>query len=94
MLSNSYTFFLSSGFTIEIGTATTVLLASKLGLPISTTHCKVGSVVFVGCCRTRSTKDVDFKLFRSIILAWLVTLPFTALLSAISISVLYAVTVP
>lgn len=84
----------TSGFTIEIGSATTVLLASKLGLPISTTHCKVGSVVFVGCCRSRSTKEVDFKLFRNIILAWLVTLPFTALLSAFSILILYAVTIP
>ncbi|KAF8785947.1 Sodium-dependent phosphate transporter 1-A like protein [Argiope bruennichi] len=84
----------TSGFTIEIGSATTVLMASKIGLPISTTHCKVGSVVFVGIARTKSTKDVDLKLFRSIILAWLVTLPFTAVFSALMLFILYAITVP
>ncbi|XP_035218329.1 sodium-dependent phosphate transporter 1-A-like isoform X2 [Stegodyphus dumicola] len=83
-----------SGFTIEIGSATTVLMASKIGLPISTTHCKVGSVVFVGFVRARSTKEVDLKLFRNIVLAWLVTLPFTALLSAFVILILYTTTVP
>ncbi|XP_076325856.1 sodium-dependent phosphate transporter 1-B-like isoform X2 [Tachypleus tridentatus] len=77
----------SSGFTIEIGAATTVLLASKTGFPISTTHCKVGSVVCVGWARMR--KGVDWKLFRTIILAWVLTLPVTAGLSAMCMAIFY-----
>jgi len=70
----------SSGFCIEIGSALTVLIASNIGLPISTTHCKVGSIVFVGWFRSR--EGVDWKLFRNIVIAWFVTLPIAGLLSA------------
>lgn len=38
----------SSGVCIELGAATTALIASKIGIPVSTTHCLVGSVVLVG----------------------------------------------
>ena len=69
-----------SGFCIEIGSAFTVLVASNVGIPISTTHCKVGSVVCVG--RFRSRENVDWRVFRNIILAWLVTLPVTGGISA------------
>ncbi|XP_071943785.1 sodium-dependent phosphate transporter 2-like [Antedon mediterranea] len=70
----------SSGFTIELGSATTVLTASNLGLPVSTTHCKVGAIVAVGWFRNRTA--VDWKLFKTIFLAWIVTLPATIGLSA------------
>lgn len=87
----------STGFTIEIGAAMTVLLASKIGLPISTTHCKVGSVVFVGYSNAKldpltgaKEQAVDWKLFRSIVYAWLVTVPVAAVLSALFMYVLSA----
>lgn len=76
-----------SGFTIESSSAATVLLASKLGVPISSTHCIVGSVVFVGWLNAKDDKNkerkVDWSLFRSIIYAWLITLPAAASVSAL-----------
>ena len=68
-------YFLSSGFSIEIGSALTVLIASNLGIPISTTHCKVGSVVMVG--RARSSEVVNWNLFRNIVWSWIITMPCT-----------------
>ena len=79
----------SSGFTIEIGAAFTVLVASKIGMPISTTHCKVGSVVFVGWAAT-SRGGVDWALFRNIIFAWAVTVPIAGGLSAAIMAIFQA----
>lgn len=79
----------SSGFTIEIGAAFTVLVASKIGVPISTTHCKVGSVVFVGWAQT-SRGGVDWALFRNIIFAWAVTVPIAGGLSAAIMAIFQA----
>ncbi|CAB1319220.1 unnamed protein product [Coregonus sp. 'balchen'] len=70
----------SSGFTIELASALTVVLASNIGIPVSTTHCKVGSVVAVGWIRSK--KAVDWRLFRNIFLAWFVTVPVAGLFSA------------
>nr|XP_040228126.2 sodium-dependent phosphate transporter 1-A [Anopheles coluzzii]XP_040228127.2 sodium-dependent phosphate transporter 1-A [Anopheles coluzzii] len=100
----------STGFTIEIGAALTVLIASKIGLPISTTHCKVGSVVFVGQANSRPAtvdsgkhahhavtaqqKAVDWGLFRNIVYAWVVTVPVAALLSAGFMVALRAIVLP
>ncbi|XP_067879233.1 sodium-dependent phosphate transporter 1-like [Heterodontus francisci] len=70
----------SSGFSIELASALTVVIASNAGLPVSTTHCKVGSVVAVGWMRAR--KAVDWRLFRNIFMAWFVTVPISGLISA------------
>ncbi|XP_015827664.3 sodium-dependent phosphate transporter 1-A [Nothobranchius furzeri] len=70
----------SSGFSIELASAVTVVVASNVGLPVSTTHCKVGSVVAVGWLRSR--KSVDWHLFRNIFIAWFVTVPISGLISA------------
>ncbi|NXR59459.1 S20A1 protein, partial [Rhadina sibilatrix] len=70
----------SSGFSIELASALTVVIASNVGLPISTTHCKVGSVVSVGWLRSR--KAVDWRLFRNIFMAWFVTVPISGVISA------------
>ncbi|OON19782.1 phosphate transporter family protein, partial [Opisthorchis viverrini] len=70
-----------SGVCIELGSAMTVLFASKLGLPISTTHCQVGSVVAVG--RFRSRDNVDWRIFRNVIIAWVVTVPAACGISAL-----------
>ncbi|PAV76472.1 hypothetical protein WR25_11618 isoform A [Diploscapter pachys] len=70
----------ASGFTIEFGAAMTALLASKAGLPISTTHCLVGSVVIVGIVKSRD--GVKWGIFRNIVISWVVTLPVSGLISA------------
>ncbi|XP_005988250.1 sodium-dependent phosphate transporter 1-B [Latimeria chalumnae] len=70
----------SSGFSIELASAVTVVFASNNGLPVSTTHCKVGSVVSVGWLRSK--KAVDWRLFRNIFMAWFVTVPISGLISA------------
>lgn len=69
----------SRGFAAEFGTALIVLLASRLGCPISTTHTLVGAVLGVGFAG--GIGSLNLKVLRDIILAWLVTIPGGALLS-------------
>ncbi len=69
----------SGGFCAELATAATILVASRLGLPVSTSHALVGGVVGIGLIQ--SLKSIQFKTLRSIGLTWLVTIPIAAGLS-------------
>jgi len=64
------------GFSVDFGAATTVLVASKLGLPISTSHTVVGAVIGVGLAR--GLEAVDLSVIKKIIYSWLLTLPVAA----------------
>jgi len=67
------------GFAIDFSAATVVLVASKLGMPISTTHTVVGAVIGVGLAR--GLDAVDLSIIKKIVYSWLLTLPATAILS-------------
>ena len=67
------------GFCAEFGAATTILIASKFGLPISTTHCLVGAVFGVGLAR--GMQALNLNMLREIILSWVITIPASAISS-------------
>jgi PiT family inorganic phosphate transporter len=64
------------GFSAEFGAATTVLVASRLGLPISTTHTLVGAVIGVGLARGLAA--LNLRVIRNIAYSWVVTIPASA----------------
>jgi len=66
----------SRGFAAELGTATTIVLASSLGIPVSTTHTLVGAVLGVGLAR--GIGAIDLRVVGSIIVSWVATLPIAA----------------
>lgn len=64
------------GFSVDFGAATTVLVCSKMGLPISTSHTVVGAVIGVGLAR--GLEAVDLSVIKKIVVSWVVTLPAAA----------------
>lgn len=68
------------GFAAEFGAAITIVLASKLALPISTTHTLVGAVLGVGLAR--GLNSLNLRTIRDIVISWVITIPAAALLTA------------
>ena len=69
----------SKGFSAQLAAALTVVIASQLDMPVSTTHTLVGAVIGIGLVEGVST--INFNSVRTIVLSWVVTLPAGALLS-------------
>lgn len=74
------------GFCVDFAAATTVLVASKLGLPVSTTHAAVGGVMGVGIAR--GIEAVNFSIIFKIIVYWVLTVPVAAITSIIIFKIL------
>ena len=71
----------SKGFSAQLAAALTVVIASQLDMPVSTTHTLVGAVIGIGLVEGAST--INFNSVRTIVLSWVVTLPAGALLSIV-----------
>ncbi|MDP8205963.1 MAG: inorganic phosphate transporter [Candidatus Electryonea clarkiae] len=71
----------SRGFTAAFSAASVVVICSRLGLPVSTTHTLVGAVLGVGIAQ--GIDSIDLRVVRSIVNSWLLTLPVAAALSII-----------
>lgn len=67
------------GFSAEFGAATTIVIATKLGLPISTTHTLVGAVLGVGLAR--GIGAVNIGTIKDVVISWLITIPAGAALA-------------
>ena len=71
----------SRGFCATLAAASVVVIASRTGLPVSTTHIAVGAVIGVGLAR--GVGAIDLRVIGAIVVSWLVTLPIGGVLAAL-----------
>ena len=79
----------SRGFAAELAAATTIVIASGTGIPISTTHTLVGAVLGVGLAR--GIAAIDLRVVGRIFMSWIVTIPAGAFLAIIFFFILRSV---
>jgi sodium-dependent phosphate transporter len=75
------------GFSMELGAAITTVFATQLSLPISTTQCIVGAVVFVGLCNG-DVKAVNWRMVAWCYAGWIFTLPCAGLIAGITMGII------
>jgi PiT family inorganic phosphate transporter len=77
------------GFCAETAAATTIIMATQAGIPISTTHAITGSILGVGT--TRSIRAVRWIWGQRIVFAWILTIPCSAFIAALTYLVLHLI---
>jgi len=75
----------SRGFAAELAAATTIVIASGTGIPVSTTHTLVGAVLGVGMAR--GIEAIDLRVVARIFVSWVVTIPAGAFLAILFFTV-------
>jgi PiT family inorganic phosphate transporter len=84
----------SRGFSVTLSATITVVLSSAIGLPVSTTHTLIGSIIGVGIAK--GIQSINLSTIRNIFISWLITIPAGAILSilffyAISFSIRFVI---
>lgn len=70
----------SRGFSMELGAAITIIMATKLALPVSTTQCITGATVGVGLCNG-TWRTINWRMVAWIYMGWFITLPCAGIIS-------------
>ncbi len=68
-----------TGFAAELGAALVILTATKLGIPVSSTHILIGAIIGIGILN----RNANWALLKPIVLAWIITLPAAAAMAAV-----------
>jgi len=68
------------GFSMELGAVVTIIMATKLALPVSTTQCIAGATVGVGLCNG-TWRSINWRMIAWIYMGWIVTLPCAGIIS-------------
>ncbi|KAF9098271.1 Na+/Pi symporter, partial [Mortierella sp. AD031] len=71
------------GFSAEMGTSITILTCSKLGLPVSSTHCITGATSAIGLMSGGGFKSLNWHLLIGVFAGWIATLPAAGVVSGV-----------
>ena len=75
----------SKGFSAQLAAALTVVIASQLNMPVSTTHTLVGAVIGIGL--VEGVGSINIKSVQTIVMSWIITLPAGALLAVVFLEI-------